>query len=43
MHLLLPCVRIELFIRTMLTRTWPPEALPFGQAADSLRGGRWFS
>jgi hypothetical protein len=28
MHLLLPYVRIELLIRTMLTRPWAPEAWP---------------
>ena len=28
MHLLRPCVRIELLIRTMLPSTWAPEAWP---------------
>jgi hypothetical protein len=28
MHFLLPYARIELLIRTMLTRTWAPEAWP---------------
>jgi hypothetical protein len=28
MHFLLPYVRIELLIHTMLTRTWAPEAWP---------------
>jgi hypothetical protein len=29
MHFLLPYARIELLIRTILTRTWAPEAWPF--------------
>jgi hypothetical protein len=41
MHFLLPRVRIELFIRTMLTRTWAPEALPLVKppTACAVAGG----
>ena len=32
-HFLLPYVRLELLIRTMLTRTWAPEAWPLVKRA----------